>query len=83
MNTRQLKRWCTDCKLMVFALNHEHLDRREGTSVSPFEAGAETNSADAGRAWHLAKEHLADVAIRAKAESEKMFVERLTSAVDK
>ncbi len=77
MKIRQPKRWCPDCKMMVFSLDHGH-GRSEGEEVIGM-----TEAADFKRAHAESVEHVATMAIKAKAEGMAIFDERLKSAVER
>lgn len=80
MRTRQPKRWCNECKLMVFAREHEH---KQGLTMGLGNVAGYTNVADAGRAWNIAKVFIEEAAVSAKEKSGELFVERLKSATEK
>ncbi len=81
MRTRQLKRWCDECKMMVFSLGHEHLGRTEGPA-HPNGVGV-TENADARRASELACDHVAVARLNALNEGERIFEDKLKSAVER
>lgn len=79
MRTRQLKRWCDDCKLMVFSLGHEH-----GLAVGPKNPDdliGLTENADLGAARAAAVAHVNAKGSLAMLESGEIFEDKLKSAV--
>lgn len=72
MINRHTKRWCPECKMMVFSRGHEH-----GQGAAGLGADALTNNADFMMAKDAAEKIVADAAPIAKQTAEKEFWRRL------
>lgn len=75
------KRWCEDCKGMVFAAGHQHGLRSQSVDAKVPDTRTVCEAADVNRAFTDAREHIVKAKEIADKESQRILHDRLKSAV--